>query len=100
MLAALPPADQLEEIEGSKSRLEEILGRGVTSFAYPYGSRARADYTDITVELVRQTGFTCACSNLAQPVQPNADHYQLPRATVKDWSGDELARRLEGWFRG
>ncbi len=100
ILSSLPLAAQEEEIHGSRSQLERILGREVYSFAYPYGSRARGDYTDGTVELVRQTGFTCACSNLAQPVQRNADNYQLPRATVKDWSGDELARRLEVWFGG
>ncbi|HEX5576549.1 MAG TPA: polysaccharide deacetylase family protein [Gemmatimonadales bacterium] len=99
VLGALPVAGQREEIQESKRRLEEILGEPVGSFAYPYGSRARADYTEETVALVRAAGFTCACSNLARPVRRAADPFQLPRAGTRDWNGDELAAHLKNWFR-
>lgn len=98
-LGSLPPTAQREEIQGSKTRLEEILGMQVASFAYPYGSRARSDYTEQTVALVQAAGFASACSNLAQPVYPDADPFQLSRAGVKDWDGDELASRLATWLR-
>jgi peptidoglycan/xylan/chitin deacetylase (PgdA/CDA1 family) len=98
ILSALPAAIQRSEIRGSKARLEEILGRPVTSFAYPYGSRS--DYTAETVALVRRAGFSCACANFADMVWQRADPFQLPRVVVRDWDGDEFARRLGGCFRG
>src|SRR5438067_762086 len=39
-LAAIPLAEQRREMAQSKAELEEILGKPVTSFAYPHGSRA------------------------------------------------------------
>jgi peptidoglycan/xylan/chitin deacetylase (PgdA/CDA1 family) len=99
VLASLPVEVQRDEIQQSKAQLEEILGQPVNSFAYPYGSRVRLDYTDETVALVRAAGFDCACSNLAQPVRRGADPFQLPRAGTRDWNGDELAAHLENWFR-
>ena len=98
VLSKLPPAKQRAEIQGSKNQLEEILGRSVTSFAYPYGSPS--DYTSDTIALVREAGFACACSNFAGVVRRGTDGFQLPRLLVRDWDGDEFARRLEGWLGG
>lgn len=41
-LAALRPADARWEIDESKRRLEQRLGRPVVAFAYPFGSGARS----------------------------------------------------------
>jgi peptidoglycan/xylan/chitin deacetylase (PgdA/CDA1 family) len=98
VLAALDRRSQWEEIRGSKIRLEEMTGQTVTSFSYPYGSRSRSDYTSETVAMVREAGFDCACSYVAAPVRRGADVLQLSRAMVRDWDGDELERRLRGWF--
>jgi peptidoglycan/xylan/chitin deacetylase (PgdA/CDA1 family) len=95
-LAALPAEEQRAEISESKRRLEELLGRAVSTFAYPFGSRT--DYTDETVRLVREAGFLCACANEAGAVRRGSDPFQLPRVIVRDWSGRELAARLKGWF--
>lgn len=37
-LSALSPKRQFEEIEGSRTYLEALLGKQITSFAYPYGA--------------------------------------------------------------
>lgn len=94
-LSALPAAAQQEEIKLSKAFLEEIVGYPVRSFAYPYG-----DYTPQTVPVVREAGFTCACSTIADSVRRRTDCFQLPRVVVEDWDGEEFARRLEEWFHG
>ena len=98
VLAALPAGEQRGEILGSKAHLEEVLGRAVIAFSYPYG--ARSDYTTETVAIVQEAGFACACSNVADVVCRASDRFQLPRVLVRDWDGDEFARRLKGWFRG
>jgi len=95
-LSALSPELQWSEIAGSKRRLEEILGQRVGSFSYPFGGRG--DYTSDTVRLVADAGFKCACSNFPGLITWESDPYQLPRYLVRNWDGEEFARRLEGWF--
>jgi peptidoglycan/xylan/chitin deacetylase (PgdA/CDA1 family) len=87
-LSALPIAMQRDEIYRSRVRLEEILGFPVTSFAYPYGSA----YSKETLTLVREAGFTCACSTLLDAVWRRTDPFQLPRVIVEDCDGETLAR--------
>jgi peptidoglycan/xylan/chitin deacetylase (PgdA/CDA1 family) len=96
VLSALPVAAQRDEIRTSKARLEAILGRPVASFAYPYGRRC--DYTPETVALVREAGFSSACSNFAGVVARDTDRLQLPRMKVRDWDGETFSRHLAAWF--
>jgi peptidoglycan/xylan/chitin deacetylase (PgdA/CDA1 family) len=98
VLSTCTAAVQRAEIQGSKAQLEEMLGRPVSSFAYPYGFRS--DYTGQTVSLARQSGFTCACSGFPDVVWRGTDRFQLPRHIVFDWLGEEFAKRLERWFHG
>lgn len=95
-LSMLTVDRQHEEITRSKTRLEEILGRPMLSFSYPYGRRS--DYSDATVRIVRDAGFTCACSNFAGTVGRSEDPHQLPRVNVPNCDGGELQRQLESWF--
>lgn len=96
VLSVLPVEAQRAEIQGSKARLEEILGCPVTSFAYPYGGRSH--YTAETLAIVRETGFACACSAFADFVWQGTKRFELPRVYVRDWDGDEFARRLRAFF--
>ncbi|PIG94115.1 polysaccharide deacetylase family protein [Gloeocapsopsis sp. IPPAS B-1203] len=94
-LSTLPLALQQDEILQSKAQLEKIVGHAVSSFAYPHGN-----YTAETATLVRQAGFTCACSTDAETVWSHTNGFQLPRVVVEDWDGEEFARRLKEWFDG
>jgi peptidoglycan/xylan/chitin deacetylase (PgdA/CDA1 family) len=96
MLSALPADAQKAEIIQGKRMLEEWLGRGVKTFAYPYGDRP--DYTRETVRIAREVGFGCACSNFEAHIYPWSDRYQLPRFVVRDWSGEEFEKRLSKYF--
>ena len=97
-LSALPVEAQRSEIVQSKSDLEEIVGRPVGTFAYPFGRRS--DYDSRTVALVTESGFTCACCNFPGSVDLSCDRLQLPRLLVEDWDGDEFAARLSWWLDG
>ncbi len=95
-LSALPATLQRDEIQESRALLEGALDRPVISFSYPHGGRA--DYTAETIEIVREAGFACACSNFAGVVGQSSDRFQLPRVQVQDWNGEEFVRRLSRWF--
>jgi peptidoglycan/xylan/chitin deacetylase (PgdA/CDA1 family) len=97
VLSGMPTATQRTEITQSKARLEEILGREVSSFAYPYGRHA--DYTEETAGIVREAGFMSACSNFPGSVRGGVNPYELPRYLVRNWSGEQFAHRLREWLR-
>ncbi len=93
VLAALPVAEQRQEIQQSKVQLEAMLGHEVVSFAYPHGSSPRT-----TIAAVEEAGFACACSSLPDAVFRGADLLRLPRLVVRNWDGDAFARWLRWWL--
>jgi peptidoglycan/xylan/chitin deacetylase (PgdA/CDA1 family) len=98
VLSSLSPAEQRREIESSKSRLESLTGKRVTSFAYPYGKRFH--YSNTTTALVKKCGFTCACSNFWGVVTTRTSRFALPRIQALDWGADKFSTELNEWFRG
>jgi len=96
VLSGMPVGTQQAEIRQSKARLEEILGREVSSFAYPYGSLS--DYTQETVGIVHEAGFASACSNFHGLVQTGINLYELPRCLVRNWPGEQFAQLLRAWL--
>ena len=96
-LSGCATAEQRREIVSSREQLERILGHPVSVFAYPYGNRS--DYTPETVELVREAGFTAACSTVPEPVWRRTDVHQLPRYVMRNWDGNEFGKRIEKWLR-
>jgi peptidoglycan/xylan/chitin deacetylase (PgdA/CDA1 family) len=92
-LATLTIEAQRNEIEQSRSRLMDLLGHSVSTFAYPFGQRS--DYSSDTISIVREAGFASACSAFSGTVQPSTDRFQLPRMHVEDWDGNTFSRRLK-----
>lgn len=88
--------DQEFELNSSKRELEEILGCPVTSFAYPYGGRDAVNSE--TMRLVRKQGYALACDNVPGAVKPRSNVYTIPRFLVRNWNGDEFAKRLRMAF--
>jgi peptidoglycan/xylan/chitin deacetylase (PgdA/CDA1 family) len=77
------------EIVESKLACEELIGRPVRSFAYPYG-----DFDSSAREAVKTAGFTCACSTRRGPAFATSDVFALPRIQVHNWNGDTFERAL------
>jgi peptidoglycan/xylan/chitin deacetylase (PgdA/CDA1 family) len=95
VLATLPLAMQRAEIFDSKVELERVVGRPVTSFAYPFGSST--DYSADTVQLVKAAGFTSACTSAPDLVRARSDPFRLPRHLVRNWDGETFSRFLRTW---
>jgi peptidoglycan/xylan/chitin deacetylase (PgdA/CDA1 family) len=95
-LSALPVASQLDEIQGSKTWLEEILDCSVSSFAYPYGGQS--DYTEETINIVREAGFASACSNFPGLTKEQTDPLQFPRVNSPNRNGETFTQWLSRWL--
>jgi peptidoglycan/xylan/chitin deacetylase (PgdA/CDA1 family) len=84
---------QLAEIAGGQDYLEALLGRPVTTFAYPHGK-----YDNDTIAILEERGFVCACTTRETVVSPSDDVRLLPRLQVRNWSGDEFAAKVSQWL--
>jgi peptidoglycan/xylan/chitin deacetylase (PgdA/CDA1 family) len=93
LLPSLPASAQRVEIARSKQALETIVGRAVSSFAYPFGA-----HDDTTVALVRECGFRVACTTTPAPAPADVDLLRLPRVGVQNWAPEEFRDRLSAWW--
>jgi peptidoglycan/xylan/chitin deacetylase (PgdA/CDA1 family) len=76
-LPELDATAKRDEIRGSKARLEDVMGRAVTAFAYPYG------LFDEDARLgVEEAGYRVGCSTRSGFNGPDVDRYLLRRVEV------------------
>ena len=87
-LAQLPRGEAETEARDSKARLEDWIGRAVTSFAYPFGTKSDVSPASaaILADAGYATGFTSLHGAIAGPVAVGHDRFLLPRVKVE--SGD------------
>jgi len=95
-LSILPKPYQRNEIFNSKLWLEDKLSNEVKSFSYPYGTTKH--YNDITLSIIRDSGFNCACSNNRSNITNETDIFQLDRFGVMNWNGDEFQKQISKWL--
>jgi peptidoglycan/xylan/chitin deacetylase (PgdA/CDA1 family) len=88
--------EQRYEVEESKRRLEEALSTRIASFAYPHGSAG--DYSENTIGVVAEAGYAGAFTAREGIVTTGSRPYELPRISVGNVSGDDLAAVLDRWF--
>jgi peptidoglycan/xylan/chitin deacetylase (PgdA/CDA1 family) len=96
VLSTLSAEDQRYEIETGCRELEDVLGKPVRTFAYPYGRAV--DWTSDTARLAREAGLRGAVSTVPGSVEAGCDPYRLPRWAAPDCDGASFARALESFF--
>jgi len=83
-----------EEIEGSKSYLEEMLDKPIEHFCYPNG-----DYSDREVEFVKKAGYKSSRSIDIGWNDMNSDPFRLKAMYVDDDASiDVLNAQIAGFF--
>ncbi len=85
-MPTLTTAQQRAEINGSKADLQS-WGLNPTSISYPYG-----EYTQNTVQLVKDAGFANAVTTVETPVSPSSDPYQLEGTS---YQASDSAQKIE-----
>jgi peptidoglycan/xylan/chitin deacetylase (PgdA/CDA1 family) len=99
-MARIPRARAREEAMLSRQKLEEVVGREVTAFAYPYGTLA--DFDPEVAAILAGCGYGCAFTSQHGPVRPGMAPFTLPRVKVEagdpDWLFPRLCHgALDGW---
>lgn len=89
MLPSLQPSQSWEELEGSKSDLENALGISVHHLAYPSGN-----YNALILQQVREIGFVTAVTTQEGLLQREDRLYMLRRVRVN--GGANLADLVAG----
>lgn len=96
MLACLPEEEAYREILQNKKDLEQLLGRRVGAFAYPFGHAAACGVREF--EMARRAGYKVAVTT--RPGNVMGAHYNhlmsLPRYNVR---GDVQDLAMYGMFR-
>jgi peptidoglycan/xylan/chitin deacetylase (PgdA/CDA1 family) len=82
-------AQQLRQMQQSRSELESMIERPVAGFAYPFGDISRA-----TLRLAATAGFDYACTTEAACVDRATQPHRVPRIAAEDWSAERLAQRF------
>jgi peptidoglycan/xylan/chitin deacetylase (PgdA/CDA1 family) len=94
-LTALPPDAACAEVAEAKQRIEDQIGRPVTSFAAPYGR------TNPAVRAAIRRHYRAAVSTELARALPTSDPHHLPRIEMWYFRGQERWRSyLQGGARG
>jgi hypothetical protein len=85
------------EVSGAKKRLEDVCGREMRLFAYPYG---QGDDFDSAAEwAVVEAGFAAACSTRFGRGSTLAERHRLRRIGINsEDSLDMVERKLDGAY--
>jgi len=76
-LDALSRNDQYNEIISNKQQLEDLLGKPLTSFAYPFGL-----HNEDSKDIVKDTGYQFAVATNSGPLSFHQDPYQIRRIGI------------------
>ena len=90
-LRACSPSELESEVRGSKEDLEDLLGKPVTSFAYPTGLT-----NDRVVAAVAAAGFTSAVTTRPGWWRPATATLQIPRSFVENFSDATFLAAIGG----
>jgi peptidoglycan/xylan/chitin deacetylase (PgdA/CDA1 family) len=87
------------ELEISIEIVRELFNQVDVPFAFPYGRRHSGHVSEELLDVVRQSGATCALTTEAETIDLLDEPFGWGRFNVYDWdSGASLAARLAGWY--
>ncbi len=94
-LAELPIVEMKREVEESKKSLEDLLGKAVPSFAYPYG-----DQNPEVKKAVREAGFTFGIAVNSGPTRFGEDPMEIRRVHMfPDTDGLDFLKKTSGFYQ-
>jgi peptidoglycan/xylan/chitin deacetylase (PgdA/CDA1 family) len=96
ILSRLSRQETVADIERSCAAMERHLGERPGLFAYPNGTKA--DFTDMTKDVLKASGFRCAVTTEFGVNEPGADRFELKRGRPWEEHLPTFAFKLS-WYR-
>jgi peptidoglycan/xylan/chitin deacetylase (PgdA/CDA1 family) len=93
ILSSVKEADAYSEIERGKKYLEKLIGKTVSSFAYPNG-RPSQDFLPTHRNMVAELGFSMAVTTEPGVASNETDLFMIPRFTPWDKTPAKFLARL------
>jgi peptidoglycan/xylan/chitin deacetylase (PgdA/CDA1 family) len=94
-LAGLAADEQRREVCRAMGELARLIGKPVTSFAYPFGGPH--DVPDQFAAIAEVEGVTIACTTEPGSIGRDTDRLRLPRVTVRDWPREVFESQWAAW---
>lgn len=88
-LTDLSPDRQRAQINAGHRAIEELSGRSITQFAFPFGR-----FDDAACAAVRDLDIDLACTSVPMAATIGDDRKALPRLQATEMDGDQFARWL------
>jgi peptidoglycan/xylan/chitin deacetylase (PgdA/CDA1 family) len=95
ILGTLQPESAKREIADSKSALEQVLGRPVPAFAYPFGATG-LDFSPRDEALVQESGYALAFAVEGGFVTRASNRFALPRVVIGRMTRAQFAATITG----
>ena len=96
-LSVLSYEEQLAEMLQSKTILENIIGKKVVHFSYPFGSRS--DYNRDSIRAAKAAGFKMVSANYYGQVHSWTNRFALPRILIRNWTENEFKQNAKRFFK-
>lgn len=95
MLTRLSEKEAREQLVGSRTRLQEIIGRDVKLFSFPYGA-----YDDNVIRWCRDAGYDKVFTTLPRSASQEADEFVVGRVAIYPYDLPlEFSLKLSGAYR-
>ena len=92
-LSAVSNGEQKEEISKSKRQVENMVGKTINGFSYPFGTKR--DYNNKTLKIVQASGYRYACANFPGRVTTLSNPYALPRYIIRNWPKEVFMQKMK-----
>lgn len=95
-LSILPSEQQKTEIISSKKYLEDITGKEITVFSYPFG--CGNDYDADSIRICKDAGFVRVAANFTGQAHRWTDQFQMPRQLVRNWTLEQFEKQMKKFW--
>ncbi len=94
-LSSMSLDEQQLEIINSKTELEKIFHRSITTFSYPFGTKS--DYDGNSIDICTRT-FAKSAANIPGIWRSGDEEFEVPRNIVRNWNKDEFSRMISAMW--
>lgn len=84
------------EININKKILEEIIGKKIFYFSYPFGGKN--DYNQKIIDIIKKCGFVNSVTTSRSLCYQKNERYEIPRFSMKNFQGDIFKSKMKNYF--